>query len=100
MTEQSKKLARQLYRDDVSRADEVPVQRDGRKAYEGWVQASSDAGDRDTLEALEAADPDAFAAEWSQLAAIVHEACSDAALDAGNVQIRPPAPCVIAHHAV
>jgi hypothetical protein len=65
----SKRLARQLYRDDMSRADEVSVQRDGHKAYEGWVRASSDAGDRDTRDALEAADQDAFAAEWDRLVA-------------------------------
>lgn len=65
----SKKLARQLYRDDMSRADEVPVARDGETAYDGWVRAASEAGDRDTAEALESADRDAFAAEWDRLVA-------------------------------
>ena len=52
----------------MSRADEVPVQRDGYRAYDGWRQASSDAGDADTREALEAVDRDDFAAEWTALA--------------------------------
>jgi hypothetical protein len=63
----AKKLARQLYRDDLSRADEVPVERDGAKAYDGWLQASSDAGDSDTIDALESVDRDDFAAEWDRL---------------------------------
>jgi hypothetical protein len=61
------KLARQLYTDDLSRADEVPVQRDGHRAYDGWLRAASEAGDRDTREALEAVDRDAFAAAWNAL---------------------------------
>lgn len=65
----SKKLARQLYRDDMSCADEVPVARDGEKAYDGWVRAAGEAGDRDTAEALESADRDVFAAEWDRLIA-------------------------------
>lgn len=63
----SKQLARQLFRDDMSRADEVPVQRDGAKAYAGWVRAASDAGDRDTLAALKECDADDFAEEWNRL---------------------------------
>lgn len=62
----AKKLARQLYRDDLSRADEVPVQRDGYRAYDTWLQASSDAGDTYTREALESVDRDEFAAAWGE----------------------------------
>lgn len=61
------KLARQLYRDDLSRADEAPIQRDGRKAYDGWLQASRDAGDTETRDALLAVDRDDFAAAWDAL---------------------------------
>lgn len=57
-------LARQLLADDQERADEVPVQQDGHRAYDGWVKASSDAGDRDTADALAAVDRDEFAAAW------------------------------------
>ena len=65
----SRQLARQLFRDDMSRADEVPLVREGRKAYSTWLRAASDARDRDTLEALEAVDEDVFAAEWDRLVA-------------------------------
>lgn len=61
------KLARQLHNDDMLRADEVPVQRDGHKAYDGWFRAASDAGDRDTLETLESVDREEFAAVWNRL---------------------------------
>ena len=63
----TKKLARDLYRDDMSRADEVPLQQDGHRVYDGWLQASSDAGDRDTADALRAADRDEFASAWNEL---------------------------------
>jgi len=63
----TKKLARDLYRDDMSRADEVPVQQDGHRAYDGWLAASSDAGDRDTADALRATDREEFAAAWNEL---------------------------------
>lgn len=66
MTTTAARLARQLYRDDKSRADEVPVATDGRKAYDGWLRASSDAGDTDTREALESVDRDAFAEAWAE----------------------------------
>ena len=62
----AKKLARQLYRDDLSRANEVPVQPNGYRAYDGWLQASSDAGDTDTREALESVDRDEFAMAWEE----------------------------------
>lgn len=58
------KLATMLYRDDESRAEEVPVCTDGHRAYDGWLQASSDACDTDTREALESVDRDAFAEAW------------------------------------
>lgn len=64
----AKKLASQLYRDDLSRADEVPVQLDGYRAYDGWMQASSDAGDTDTRKELESVDRDEFAMAWNELA--------------------------------
>ena len=58
-------LARRLFRDDFSRADEVPVETNGYRAYDGWLQASTDAGDSETREALESVDRDAFAAAWA-----------------------------------
>jgi len=67
MTTEAKKLARDLYNDDMSRADEVPVERDGHKAYDGWLRGSGEAGDRDTSEALAAVDRDEFAAAWEDL---------------------------------
>jgi len=67
MIVESKKLAHQLFRDDLSRAEEVAVERNGRRAYEAWLAASSDAGDGETREALEAADEDEFAAEWERM---------------------------------
>lgn len=63
------KLARALYRDDVSRADEVPVQRDGGRAYDGWVTAAADAGDTDTATDLAGVDRADFAAAWDALVA-------------------------------
>jgi len=57
-------LAQQLLADDRSRADEVPVELDGRKAYDGWLQSSRDASDTDTRDALLAVDRDAFAEAW------------------------------------
>lgn len=67
-TQTAKRLAETLYQDDMSRADEVPVERDGHRAYDGWVRASATAGDRDTAEALEHVDRDEFAAAWDALA--------------------------------
>jgi hypothetical protein len=67
-TQTAKRLAEALYQDDMSRADEVPVGRDGHRAYDGWVRASATAGDRDTAEALEHVDRDEFAAAWDALA--------------------------------
>lgn len=64
MSTNARTLAYKLFRDDQGRADEVPVATDGHRAYDGWLQASSDAGDTDTREALEAVDRDAFAAAW------------------------------------
>jgi hypothetical protein len=82
----ARKLARQLYRDDESRADEVPVERDGRIAYERWLQASRDAGDSDTREALEAADRAEFEAEWNILAFtdLVHDGVPYTEIDAND----------------
>lgn len=58
------KLARQLFNDDLSRGEYVGP--NGQRAYDGWVQASSDAGDRDTFDALAAVDRDDFADEWER----------------------------------
>jgi hypothetical protein len=64
------RLARQLYRDDLSRVPQgVPLQRDGRKAYNAWERSSRDAGDRDTLDALYGVDAELFVAAWNELAA-------------------------------
>ena len=60
-------LARALYRDDMSRADETPVERDGYKAYAGWLAASTAASDTDTQGDLLAVDRDDFAAAWNAL---------------------------------
>ncbi len=64
----AKKLARQLFNDDLSRADETPVERDGHKAYAAWLGSASDAGDTETREALESVDVDEFAQAWHALA--------------------------------
>jgi hypothetical protein len=61
------KLALQLYRDDLGRAEDVPVTTDGYRAYDGWLRASSDAGDTETREALEGVDRDDFATAWEAL---------------------------------
>lgn len=60
----ARKLARQLFRDDMSRAPEVPVTRDGHAAYDGWRRAAGEAGDRETVDALRSVDRDEFAAAW------------------------------------
>ena len=63
----SRKLARQLFDDDMSRADEVPICTDGSRAFRKWADAASNAGDRETYAALKAVDSDIFAAEWDRL---------------------------------
>lgn len=73
----SRKLARELFDDDMSRVENaddvrggsvtVTVERDGHKAFEGWLQASRDAGDHETRDALLAVDRDVFAGEWNAL---------------------------------
>lgn len=63
-TADARDLAVDLYRDDLRRANEVPVATDGHKAYDGWMRASSDAGDTETRAALESVDRDKFAAAW------------------------------------
>lgn len=62
-----RRLARRLYRDDLSRADEVPVEPDGLRAYDGWLRAATDAGDWQNRNELRAADRHAFAREWNRL---------------------------------
>ncbi len=62
------KLARVLRTDDESRADEVPVELDGEKAYDQWIQAASDAGDSDTLTDLMLVDRLEFAVAWEAFA--------------------------------
>lgn len=63
----AKKLARQLYNDDLERTPEVPIQADGHRAYDTWLACASDSNDADTREALEAVDRDEFAAAWTAL---------------------------------
>ena len=94
------KLARDLYRDDMSRADEVPVQRDGRKAYNRWLEGSSDACDTDTKDALLSVDRNDFAVAWEEcverddiqcvVAAIANVA--DASVERDRVRITGYAP--------
>lgn len=67
---EASRLARRLYRDDLSRANEVPVERDGAKAYDTWVTGARAAGDQDTIDALAAVDRDEFAAAWEALATV------------------------------
>jgi len=66
-TNTAKSLARTLIADDMSRADETPVERDGAKAVAGWLQSAHDAGDSDTYEAIEACGADAVARAWDAL---------------------------------
>ena len=66
----AEKLAEHLYKDDQSRADEVPVCSDGGEAYDNWWNAASNAGDHETLEALEAVDRDDFAEAWDTCVAV------------------------------
>ena len=63
----AEKLAETLYRDDLGRASEVPVERDGHKAYAGWLKGAHAAGDSDTLAALQSVDEDDFARAWERL---------------------------------
>lgn len=88
----AKKLARELYRDDMSRANEVPVATDGYKAYDGWLQAASDAGDTDTREALLSVDRDDFAAAWNEsvemTAQLDRDAEEDSRIDAAEYERR------------
>lgn len=67
-TKTAKQLAKILFTDDSGRAPEVPVERDGHRAYAGWVRAAGEAGDADTSRDLAAVDEDEFAAEWDRLA--------------------------------
>lgn len=60
-------LARALFRDDMDRADETPVERNGYKAFDGWLQAAKDAADTQTRDALLGVDRDAFARAWGEL---------------------------------
>lgn len=63
------KLARELYSDDLSREPEQPIQRDGGKAYDAWLQSARDGGDTDTRDALLAVDRADFAAAWNAIVA-------------------------------
>ncbi len=62
----AEKLAKSLFADDMGRADDVPVERDGERAY-GWVRAAGEAGDRETATALAGVDRSEFAAAWDAL---------------------------------
>jgi len=63
----AEKLAKSLFADDLGRADDVPVERDGERAYDGWVRAAGEAGDRETATALAGVDRSEFAAAWDAL---------------------------------
>lgn len=65
----ARKLARELYSDDLSREPEVPIQRDGGKAYDAWLGSASDGCDTDTRDALMAVDRADFAAAWETIVA-------------------------------
>lgn len=78
-------LAGRLYRDDTSRAPEVPVEQDGARAYDGWVRAAATAGDSDTSADLDAVDRAEFAAAWDDLI----ETDASEAHPAGPVYSRP-----------
>lgn len=67
----ARKLARQLFRDDLERAivegiNNSRIQRSGAHAWDEWRRAASDACDRDTRDALDAVDYDAFVAAWEE----------------------------------
>jgi hypothetical protein len=60
-------LAKILYTDDLGRAPEVPVERDGGRAYDAWQRAAGQAGDEKTVTDLAAVDRADFAAAWNRL---------------------------------
>ena len=62
-------VARVLYDDDMSRADEVPVERDGATAIAGWMRSAGEAGDTDTVDDIRAAGESAVAAAWDAIIA-------------------------------
>ena len=66
-TKTAEQLAKILFSDDLSRADEVPVERDGGHAYDAWERAAGQAGDEQTSTDLAAVDRAAFAAAWDAL---------------------------------
>ena len=61
------KLAKILYADDLSRADRVPVEPDGSKAYDNWERAAGAAGDEKTAADLAAVDWASFVEAWEAL---------------------------------
>jgi hypothetical protein len=65
----AERLAKLLFDDDMGRADEVPIERDGSRAYDAWVRAAGQAGDEQTSSDLASVDRDAFAAAWDGLVA-------------------------------
>jgi len=65
--ELAERIAKILFSDDMSRADEVPVERDGGRAYDAWRRAAGQAGDQRTAADLAAVDRTAFAAAWEAL---------------------------------
>lgn len=63
----AQRLARELYLDDCSRADKVPVEHNGHRAYDGWVRAMDEARDNVTGTSLARVDRDEFADAWGML---------------------------------
>lgn len=60
-------IAKILFIDDMGRRDDVPVETDGRKAYDAWLTAAGSAGDEQTVMDLEAVSRREFAAAWNAL---------------------------------
>lgn len=87
-SETAAKLASALYRDDMSRADEVPVETDGLRAYDGWLCAAGEAGDSDTSEALRAVDRYDFAAAWERLSGASQAAAALGRMGRGEAKRR------------
>lgn len=63
-------LVQILFSQDKEIADEngCDVEKDGLKAYDGWLQASSSAGDSQTRKNLKSVDRIEFAQAWEDLA--------------------------------
>lgn len=63
----TRELVEKLFEIDYANSDEIPVQSNGLKAYQGWVKSSGEAGDYEISSELAAIDESEFAAEWESL---------------------------------